>query len=136
MVGLMNLLRDAAEGDDFGFLDPPRRASARRAFDAGVGYILKSQVVVGGVKTAWSAQHDEVTSEPRPARTFEPVSSAAPESAGVLTLLMSLEGPSPEVVEAVEAGVRWFDSVKLTGIKQVVIDGDKRIITAPDAPPL
>ncbi len=57
-----------------------------------------------GKKTVWCAQHDEVTLAPRPARAFEPVSLVSAESAGILTLLMSLDQPSPAVIAAVEAG--------------------------------
>jgi pectate lyase len=136
MVNLMELLRDVAGKDEFAFAGPGRRASARRAFEAGVGCILRSQVTVGGVKTAWCAQHDEVTLEPRPARTFEPASLSGGESADILLLLMSLEDPGHDVVAAVDAGARWFASVKLTGIKQVTVGGDKKVVRDPAAPPL
>ena len=136
MVNLMTLVRDVASGDDFRFVDPMRHAAARRAFDAGVACILKCQVVVNGTLTVWCAQHDEITLEPRPARTFEPVSLSGAESADILLLLMSLDGPSPEVVRAVEAGARWFEKVKLTGIREIKVDGDKRIASDPAAPPL
>ena len=136
MVNLMTLVRDVASGDDFRFVDPTRHAAARRAFDAGVACILKCQVVVNGTLTVWCAQHDEITLEPRPARTFEPVSLSGAESADILLLLMSLDGPSPEVVRAVEAGARWFEKVKLTGIREIKVDGDKRIASDSAAPPL
>ena len=136
MVNLMTLVRDVASGDDFRFVDPARRAAARRAFDAGVACILKCQVVVNGTLTVWCAQHDEITLEPRPARTFEPVSLSGAESADILLLLMSLDGPSPEVVRAVQAGARWFENVKLTGIREIKVDGDKRIASDPAAPTL
>lgn len=136
MVNLMQLLRDVAKSPDFDFVDDGRRTRSGRAFGAGVDCILKSQIRIHGVKTVWCAQHDEKTLEPRPARKFEPASLSGAESAGILTLLMSLEDPSPEVVEAVEAGVRWFDAVKLTGIRQVEVDGDKRVVPDDNAPPL
>jgi pectate lyase len=136
MVGLMELLREVAGSKEFAFVGPERQAAARRAFDAGVQCILRCQVSVGGEKTVWCAQHDEVTLEPRPARTFEPVSLSGGESAGILLLLMSLETPSPDVVAAVDAGARWFDRVKLTGIRQVTVNGDKKVVNDPAAPPL
>ena len=136
MVHLMDLLREVASSDRFGFVDDARKTAARKAFDAGVACILKCQVVVGGEKTVWCAQHDEVTLAPRPARTFELVSLSGSESAGILTLLMSLDKPSPAVIEAVESGTRWFDAVKLTGIRQTQAGGDKVIVTDKDAPPL
>ena len=136
MVNILELLRDVAESPQFAFVDGNRRSRARKAFQAGIGCILMCQVVVDGKKTVWCAQHDEVTLKPRPARTFELESLSGAESARVLRLLMSLEDPSGEVVQAVEAGVKWFDAVKLTGIKEVTVNGDKRIVQDASAPPL
>ncbi len=136
MVNLMTLLRDVATTEPFAFVDEARRTAAEKAFDRGIACILKSQVTVNGKKTVWCAQHDEVTLEPRPARTFELVSLSGAESAGILTLLMTLEKPGPEVIEAVEAGVRWFDDAKLTGIREIRRDNDKVIVADKDAPPL
>jgi pectate lyase len=136
MVNLLNLARDAARSDAFRFIDSPRRAAAGRAFDAGIACILKCQIKVRDRLTAWCAQHDATTFEPRGARTFELTSLSGGESAGILLLLMSLDEPSPEVVRAVHAGARWFEESKLTGIRQVVADGDKKIVRDPAAAPL
>jgi pectate lyase len=136
MVRLMELLREVATEKSFAFVDASRRAAALKAFDAGIVCILKCQVVVKGKKTVWCAQHDEATLEPRPARAFEPVSLSGGESAGILTLLMSLDNPGPDVTEAIEAGVRWFDEVKLTGIRETRKNGDKVIVPDKNAPPL
>jgi PelA/Pel-15E family pectate lyase len=136
MVNLMRLARDVATGEDFRFVDPARRAAAGRAFDAGIACILKCQIKLDGTLTVWCAQHDEITLEPRPARTFEPISLSGAESADILLLLMSLNQPTPEVVRAIEAGARWFEKVKLTGIRESRINGDKRIVADPGAPPL
>jgi pectate lyase len=125
-----------AESDDFAFVDPDRRAAARKAFDQGIACILACQIKVRGELTAWCAQHDEKTLAPAPARTFELVSISGGESAGILQLLMSLPDPSPEVVRAVEAGVRWYDSARLTGVRQETRQGDKVVIPDPNAPPL
>jgi PelA/Pel-15E family pectate lyase len=117
MVNLMTLVGDVANTDDFPFVEEPRRLAARRAFDAGIACILKCQVKVNNTLTVWCAQHDEVTLLPRPARTFEPVSLSGAESADILLLLMSLDRPGPEIVRAVEAGVRWFETAKIVGIR-------------------
>jgi len=136
MVNLMKLLRDVADSDDFRFVDDARRSAARKAFEAGVMCVLKCQVNVDGRRTVWCAQHDAVTLEPRPARAYELVSLSGAESAEILMVLMSLDRPSPEVVRAVEAGVRWFEKAKLTGIRQEIVDGNKVVVHDPDAPPL
>ena len=72
----------------------------------------------------------------RSARTFEPVSQSGAESADILLLLMSLDHPTLEVVRAVEAGARWFEAVKLTGIRETTVGGDKQIVRDAAAPPL
>lgn len=136
MVNLMNLVREVATSENFAFVEVARRTACTKAFDRGVACLLKCQVVVDGKKTVWCAQHDAVTLEPRPARTFEPVSLSGSESASVLLLLMSLETPSPEVINAIESGVRWFDAAKLKGIRQEVRNGDKVIVADKNAPPL
>jgi pectate lyase len=136
MVNLMTLMRDVARSTEFAFAGGERREKARRAFDAAVACILKCQIRVGGELTVWCAQHDEVTFEPRGARTYELPSLSGGESSGILLLLMSLENPSAGVVRAIDAGARWYESAKLTGIREVRVDGDKVIREDPDAPPL
>lgn len=136
MVKILELLRDVGRSDEFAFLDQGRRDRALKSFDEGIGCILRSQVKVDGKLTVWCAQHDEVTLEPRPARAFELVSLSGSESAGILMLLMSLEKPSPEVVRAVESGVRWFDQAKLTGIRLDRQGGDLKVVKDPAAAPL
>jgi pectate lyase len=135
-VNLLELLRDAARSDDFSFLDATRRAASARAFDAGISCILKCQIAVHGVPTVWCAQHDEVTLEPRGARTYELPSVSGSESAGILILLMSLDDPGQNVVRAVDAGARWFESSKLTGLRVIWADGDRRVVSDSAAPPL
>jgi PelA/Pel-15E family pectate lyase len=120
MVRLMQLLREVATADRYGFVDADRRAAARRAFDRGVECILRCQVRVGDKLTAWCAQHDEKDYRPRPGRSYELVSLSGAESVGIVRLLMSLDDPSPEVVRAVEGAVAWFEAVPLRGVRQVV----------------
>jgi PelA/Pel-15E family pectate lyase len=136
MVNILELLRDVARSDDFRFVEAAQRAAAGRAFEAGIGCILKCQIKVGGRLTVWCAQHDEKTLEPQKARTYELPSLSGGESAGILLLLMSLDEPSPEVVRAVHAGARWFESSKLTGIRVKVVDRNKIVVPDRDAPPL
>ena len=53
------------------FVDGERRTKAAAAVARGTDLVLRAQVRVGGKLTAWCAQHDEVTLEPRKARTYE-----------------------------------------------------------------
>jgi PelA/Pel-15E family pectate lyase len=136
MVHILEFLRDVGESGEFAFVDAERRAAARRAFERGIACILACQIKVGERLTAWCAQHDPTTLEPRPARTYERVSLSGGESAGVLILLMSLDRPGPDVVRAIEAGVRWYDAVKLNDIRVEKRNGDTRVVREPGAPPL
>ena len=56
---------------------------------------------------------------------------------------MSLEKPSLQIIESVDAAVRWFEAVKVPGIKQVMVADpkalkgmDKRVVEDPGAPPM
>jgi pectinesterase len=136
MVRLMNLLREVAESTDYGFVDTNRRKAAGIAFERGIECILKCQIRVNGKLTVWCAQHDEVDYEPRPGRTYELVSLSGKESANILQLLMSLENPGTRVINSVKSAVAWYESAKITGIRQKWNSGDKIIVKDPNAPPL
>ncbi len=136
MVNLMELLRDVSHAPQFDFINSSIKARSAAAFDRGIECLVKSQIRVNGELTVWCAQHDEVTLEPRPARSFELVSLSGAESAAVLLLLMSLENPSPEVKQAIRAGTAWFEKAKITGIRQEIREGDKVIVADASAPPL
>lgn len=113
MVNVLFLLEDVAGGKaPFEFLDNTYRERAAAAIASAIRVIHRCQVVVNGTPTAWAAQHDEVTLEPRAARAFEPVALASAESVGVVRFLM--HGPkTPETIRAVEAAVAWLKSVQL-----------------------
>jgi PelA/Pel-15E family pectate lyase len=143
MAHLMNFVRDVSSKDEFGFAGPERRKAAAVAFERGVECILKCQIKIDGRLTAWCAQHDEVDFSPRPARSYELASLSGAESAGIVRLLMSIDKPSRDVIAAVDAAVAWFESVKLTGIRETRVEDakspegwDKRIVADPAAPPL
>jgi len=144
MTGVIRLLRDIAkEREPYGFVDQQRRRKAAEAVEKGIECILDCQIVVNGSRTAWCAQHDEKTLEPRPARSYEKASLSGGESVGIVDFLMEIENPSPEIIESVQAAVAWFDRVRITGIRQKRVPApdsprgfDKLIVKDPDAPPL
>lgn len=118
MIGVLGVLQDAAEAaPHFRWLDDERRGRAAAAVDRGVQCILACQVRVDGTPTGWCQQHDEVSYEPRPARTFEPASLSAQDTADVVRFLLRQPAPSPEVVRAIESAVAWLEEVRLTGIR-------------------
>jgi PelA/Pel-15E family pectate lyase len=144
MIGVMKLLRDvAADKKDFAFVDQERRRRAATAVQKGIECILKTQVLVAGKRTVWCAQHDEVTLEPAKARAYELVSLSGGESVGIVRFLMSIDKPSPRIVESIKSAVEWFERSKLTGIKLVhrpdkskLRGFDRVVVSDPTAGPL
>jgi len=143
MVRLMNFVREVANDPAYAFVAADRRAAARAAFDRGVECILDCQVRIDGKPTVWCAQHDEKDFLPRPARSYELVSLSGSESVGITQLLMSLDNPSPRVIEAIDAAVAWFERSKVTGVR-IVTKRDpggprgvnRTLVDDPSAPPL
>jgi pectate lyase len=143
MVRLMQLLRETYTLPAYAFVPKERREVARQAFDRGIDCILKCQIRVDGTLTVWCAQHDEKDYRPRPGRSYELVSLSGAESVGIVRPLMSLDHPSPAVVQAVEGAVAWFEAAKLKGMRVVVEDdrksptGKNKVVHSdPAAPPM
>lgn len=112
MSGVLTLLEDMINGRTLSFVDPARRGRAAMAIDAATAMMLRAQIRVNGRLTAWCAQHDAVTLEPRPARTYEHVSLSGRESVDIVRFLMRRPS-TPEIVEAVDAAVDWLTWVRL-----------------------
>jgi PelA/Pel-15E family pectate lyase len=144
MVHVMEVLRDAAAGKaPYVLVDSPRRAGAADAVLRGVRVILAAQIRVEGRLTAWCAQHDEVTLEPRKARTYEHPSQSGRESVGIASFLMSIPKPDAAVVAAVDAAAAWLREVKLEGLRvedrpDPALPGgfDRIVVKDPAAPPV
>jgi PelA/Pel-15E family pectate lyase len=144
MVHVMEVLRDAAAGKaPYVFVDSPRRAGAGGAALRGVRVILAAQIRVEGRLTAWCAQHDEVTLEPRNARTYEHPSQSGRESVGIASFLMSIPKPDAAVVASVDAAAAWLREAKLEGLRvedrpDPALPGgfDRVVAKDPDAPPI
>ncbi len=117
MIRVLEFLRDVTTREEYSFVDTDRREAASKAIQRGIDCIVKCQVIVNGRATVWCAQHDEVTLAPANARAYELASRSGAESAGILKFLMSLDEPTPEVIQAVNSGVAWFDSVKTEGFQ-------------------
>ena len=133
MIGVMKLLRDVAAAKPvYAFVDEGRRAAARSAVAKGIECILKTQVVVNGRRTVWCAQHDEVTFAPAGARKFEAISLSGGESVDIVRFLMSINDPSPAVVEAIEAAIAWFEQTQLKGIKWIEKNDDRVVVKDPE----
>ncbi|MCX6239348.1 MAG: pectate lyase [Bacteroidia bacterium] len=137
---LMNLLKDIyTKKPTFDFISDKKTTSAiKKAWDKGLGCILKTQIVVNGKPTVWCAQHDEITLLPAKARSYELPSFSGSESVGLLDLLMDIENPSPEVIRSVKGGIEWLEAHQMKNIrwdKFTNAEGkkDHRIVTDPNA---
>ncbi|MEL0455839.1 pectate lyase [Flavobacteriaceae bacterium SZ-1-7] len=132
MSNVMNLMRDIfLRQNNLNLIDESYVAQAQTAFDKGIQVILDTQVIINGAKTAWCAQHDAVTLAPADARDYELASNSGSESVGVARLLMTLDNPSSEVIDAVNSAVAWFEAVKIVGYALVDQGGDKVLVEAP-----
>ena len=131
MIRLMQFLHEATTHKDFSFLDKARTAAATKAIEQGIDCILKCQVAINGKPTVWCAQHHEVTLAPVKARSYELASLSGAESAGVLKYLMTIGKPTPEIIRAVNAGVAWFESVKIEGFRYEKTKRGRTLVTDP-----
>jgi len=89
----------------------------------GIDCILKTQIRQNGQLTGWCAQHHEVTLEPVWARAYEPPSLSGGETVGIISFLMSIENPTPEVTAAIEGAVTWLKAVEIKGVR---LEGARR----------
>lgn len=142
MVNIMNMLHHFKKNTDYYSIKLPKAQLERvnDAFRIGVDCILKTQYKQNGVLTAWCAQHDAETLEPAKARAYELPSLSGAESAHIVMLLMSIENPSKEIINAVNSAVAWFEKVKITGLRKDRVYNDvgkiidKRMIPDENAP--
>jgi PelA/Pel-15E family pectate lyase len=148
MTGIMTMLKDILDNKPYySFVDSARREKARLAFDKGLDCILKCQINDNGILTAWCQQHDEINLAPAWARAYEPPSICNRESAPVVSFLMSIDKPSPEVIKSVQAAVKWFEDSKIKGIRIEefnapeintglrILKTDRRVVEDKSAPP-
>jgi len=120
MLGVMTVMKKIADNDpEFAFVDPAMRERARDSFRRGLECILKAQIVVDGKKTAWCAQHHRRNLRPVDARAYELASISGMESAYLVRFLMEIETPSPELQEAIESAMSWFEASAIKGYKLV-----------------
>ncbi len=137
MIRVMNILKDIVDRkEQYAFINKEYREKAKVAMDLGIKCILKSQIREEGELKVWCAQHNEKTLEPAWARAYEPPSFSGSESVDIIRFLMSLDNPSPEIIAAVEGGVKWLKSVAITGIrmdKRLNPDGRTEPILIPDS---
>ncbi|WP_199620690.1 pectate lyase [Paenibacillus alkalitolerans] len=125
MINVLDIIDDIVNKKypfDTDLIDDATVESLKQARDKGIEYILNSQIEVNGVLTAWCAQHDPITYEPKGARAYEHPSISGSESVGIVRYLMSRPNQTDEIKRAVAGALQWFDDVKLEGIRYVSRD--------------
>ncbi len=134
MVNVLYLFQEQPDSPDFAFLSSELQQRVAASLQKGVECILKCQIRIDGVLTGWCAQHDPETYQPREGRAFEPISISGIETANNLLFLMTIPHPSPEIVQSVEAGVKWLEQNKLF-VKEETQGDDKVVVpSAPNDP--
>ena len=124
MVNVMNLMWDISKSqNNTDVLDSSYIDKSVTAFNKGIDVILQTQNTVNGKKTAWCAQHDEVTLLAVTARSYELPSNSGSESVGVVRTLMLVENPSAEIIQAVKDAIAWFEEVKIVGYNLIGVTG-------------
>lgn len=132
-VNVLRVLRDVRDGRT-PVTNPTQRARAAEAFTRGVDALLADQVPLDGQRTVWGQQHDPITRLPVKARSYELAGLTGGESAGILSLLMSIDKPTRRMVEAVHDGARWLETHRLNAMRYDSIAGT--YITDANASPL
>lgn len=118
MINALNILWDVVhKKEDFDLVDAALIPKCAKAIERGVQCILRTQIRVKKLLTAWCAQHDENNYEPAMARKFELESISGSESVGIVRFLMKIEQPSAEVINAINGAVQWFERSKIVGYK-------------------
>lgn len=132
MVNVMNLMWDISKKtNNTEVLEQTYIDKALNAFNMGIDVILQTQITVNGKKTAWCAQHDEITLLPATARSYELPSNSGSESVGVVRTLMLVEQPSTQIIQAVIDAVTWFEEVKILDIATQNTGTDVIVVPSP-----
>lgn len=121
MINVLRIMQDLVAGaNGFDVLAAVYKEKAQKAIVRGIDCILKTQVIIDGQQTIWAAQYDKDKLQPAKARAYELPSLATAESSDILLFLM--EQPySTALVEAIEAGIKWFAAHKIENKEAVLI---------------
>jgi len=115
-TGVLSLFLDILYGDEhFSWLSDEYMQDIQTAFNHGLDFILRAQVVQSGVKTAWAQQYTNEALVPTGARAYELPAIASQESCYILNLLMDIRNPNDDVKESINSAVKWLRQV---GINQ------------------
>jgi PelA/Pel-15E family pectate lyase len=149
MNGILKVLGRITENKPlYSFIEPELRGQVRAAYDKGISCILQCQIRVNDTLTAWCQQHDHRTLAPQNARSFEPKAICSMESADIVLMLMKIDRPNKQIVDAVNGAVSWFLRSRIFGTRVETIaapkekfmyhtaTNDRIVVQDPSAPPI
>ncbi len=88
-IGIMEVLKDIVDNKpSYSFIENSLRQKMIASFNKGIDCILKTQIKVNGILTAWCQQYDEVTLQPAKARAYELPSISGSETVNIVDFLM------------------------------------------------
>lgn len=135
MHDLMVVLHSVAKGkNEFDFVSATQRNTAQASLERALKCVLETQVVSNGQLTVWGAQHDAKTLQPAKARAYEMAALTSSESVWMLDFLMTLDNPSPAIINAVHSAAAWYEATKITG--KTWVRGEATLTDKQDAPPM
>ncbi len=110
-VNVLKLLKNVMNkesGFSSDLIDSNLYYQLKTTYDKGIDFILKAQVVVNGVKTAWSGHHNPYTYAATKGRSFEPVALISRESVAIVDFLKSLNSTDSRIQTAILSAEIWF----------------------------
>ncbi len=133
MINTLNVLYDITQRQHHLEIitDTTLVKQAANAVQKGIDCILKTQLMSNGKLAGWCQQYDEKTLKPCNARKFELIGISGSETVGILSFLMQLSKPTPEIKKAINAGVAWLEEVKIKDFKVMEIP-DKGYVKGKD----
>ncbi|MBN2164691.1 MAG: pectate lyase [Marinilabiliaceae bacterium] len=118
MTGIMELLLDIKQEKEYlNWLNKKLKTKTNKTLEKAITTTLKCQVVVNGNKTAWGQQHDHKTFKSVKARTFELEGLTANESVSVISLLMKIQNPDKDIIDAIKSGVNWLQKSAIHNLR-------------------
>lgn len=132
LTNTLEVLNDIASGaEQYACLGDTQKEKAKAALGRALDFVVRAQVRQGETLTGWCAQYDALTLEPASARLKEPPALASIETSNLVKFLITLDEPSPAMIDAVNAAFAWLEAVQVSGITKTKIDGKTTYVANP-----
>jgi PelA/Pel-15E family pectate lyase len=105
---------DTAVNSPWQWLPDAYPAKLRAALDRGLGFLIASQVTIGGRRTIWGGQYDLLTNAVVGGRSYELPALSSSESVNLVRMLMKIQNPDAKLRSAIQDAVEWFRTHEIT----------------------